>query len=109
VGRAIDERLATLLISWALRNAVQLRKPDTNGRLHHGTRCSQHTSNDPQQTLKTPNITCSMSRTSCCYGNPVTERCFWLLKHEWTKFESFDNITQAMLSRLKNIKGINFR
>ena len=50
-----------------------------------------------------------MSRTSCYYGNPVMERCFWLLKHEWTKFESFDNITQAMLSRLKNIKGINFR
>lgn len=95
VGWAISESLATPLVSSALRNAVELRKPDTSGLLHHSDRGSQYTSDDYQQTLKTLNMTCSMSRTGCCYDNAVMERFFWSLKHEWTKFESFDNITQA--------------
>ncbi len=98
VGWAISESLATPLVSSALRNAVELRKPDTNGLLHHSDRGSQYTSDDYQQTLKTLNMTCSMSRTGCCYDNAVMERFFWSLKHEWTKFESFDNICDARLS-----------
>ena len=41
------------------------------------------------------NITCSMSRTGCCYDNAVMERFFWSLKHEWTNFESFADIKKA--------------
>jgi len=63
VGRAISDRFATPLISPALRNAVELRKPDQNGLLHHSNRGSQYTSDDYRQTLKTLNMTCSMSRT----------------------------------------------
>lgn len=66
VGWAISESLATPLVRSALRNAVESRKPDTNGLLHHSDRGSQDTSDDYQQTLKTLNMTCSMSRTCCC-------------------------------------------
>ena len=104
VGWAISESLATPLVSSALRNAVELRKPGTNGLLHHSDRGSQYTSDDYQQTLKTLNMTCSMSRTGCCYDNAVMERFFWSLKHEWTKFESFDDITQARRSVFEYIE-----
>jgi transposase InsO family protein len=39
------------------------------------------------------NMTCLMSRTGCCYDNTIMERLLWSFKHEWTKFESIDNIT----------------
>jgi putative transposase len=91
------ESLATPLVSSSLRNAVESRKPDTKGLVHHSDRGSQYTSDENQQTLRTLNMTCSMSRTGCCYDNAVMERFFWLLKHEWTKFETFDNIDQARL------------
>ena len=48
VGWAISDSLATPLVSSTLRNAVQLRKPDTNGLLHHSDRDSQYTSDDCQ-------------------------------------------------------------
>jgi len=104
VGWEISESLATPLVSSALRNAVESRKPDTNGLLHHSDRGSQDTSDDYQQTLKTLNMTCSMSRTGCCYDNAVMERFFWSLKHEWTKFESFDTIADARLSVFQYIE-----
>jgi putative transposase len=103
-GWAISESLATPLVSSALRNAVELRKPDTNGLLHHSDRGSQYTSDDYQQTLRTLNMTCSMSRTGCCYDNAVMERFFWSLKHEWTKFQTFDDIIQARLSVFQYIE-----
>ena len=95
VGWSISESLATPLVSTTLRNAIEARKPDTKSLLHHSDRGSQYTSDDYQKTLRTLNITCSMSRTGCCYDNAVMERFFWSLKHEWTKFEHFADINQA--------------
>ena len=63
-----------------------------------------HLRPDYQQTLKTLSMTCSMSRTGCCYDNAVMERFFWSLKHEWTKFESFDTIADARLSVFQYIE-----
>ena len=45
-----------------------------------------------------------MSRTGCCYDNAVVERFFWSLKHEWTKFEEFENLDDARLSVFKYIE-----
>jgi putative transposase len=45
-----------------------------------------------------------MSRTGCCYDNAVMERFFWSLKHEWTKFESFENMEQARTSVFQYIE-----
>ena len=98
VGWSISESLATPLVSTALRHAIEARRPDTTSLLHHSDRGSQYTSDDYQQTLRTLNITCSMSRTGCCYDNAVMVRFFWSLKHEWTKFETFADINQTRSS-----------
>jgi len=95
VGWSISDSLATPLVSDALRKAIESRKPDTNQLLHHSDRGCQYTSDEYQRVLKTLNITCSMSRTGCCYDNAVMERFFWSLKHEWTNFEDFADINQV--------------
>ena len=104
VGWSISESLATPLVSTTLRNAIEARRPDTKSLLHHSDRGSQYTSDDYQQTLRTLNITCSMSRTGCCYDNAVMERFFWSLKHEWSKFEDFADINQARRSVFQYIE-----
>lgn len=104
VGWSISENLATPLVSTTLRNAIEARRPDTKSLLHHSDRGSQYTSDDYQQTLRTLNITCSMSHTGCCYDNAVMERFFWSLKHEWTKFEDFADINQARRSVFQYIE-----
>ena len=104
VGWSISDSLATPLVSAALRNAIEARRPDTTSLLHHSDRGSQYTSDDYQHTLRTLNITCSMSRTGCCYDNAVMERFFWSLKHEWTKFEDFADINQTRTSVFQYIE-----
>ena len=104
VGWSISESLATPLVSDALRKAIESRNPNTNELLHHSDRGCQYTSDEYQRTLRTMNITCSMSRTGCCYDNAVMERFFWSLKHEWTKFEDFDDLKEARLSVFQYIE-----
>ena len=104
VGWELSDSLATPLISGALRDAIEKRSPETSGLLIHSDRGCQYTSDEYQSQLKTMNITCSMSRTGCCYDNAVMERFFWSLKNEWTKFESFEDIDQARESVFKYIE-----
>jgi len=85
VGWAIKDSLATDLVSQALRQAIELRRPP-QGLLHHSDRGCQYTSDAYQQTLRTLGINCSMSRRGNCYDNAAMERFFWSLKHEWTNY-----------------------
>lgn len=114
VGWSIGDSLATDLVSDALRNAIENRrptpaprKPDGAGSdtelLHHSDRGCQYTSDAYQKTLRTLGITCSMSRTGCCYDNAAMERFFWSLKHEWTKHEHYADLDHARLSVFKYI------
>lgn len=104
VGWELSESLATPLVSSALRAAIENRKPETSELLLHSDRGCQYTSDEYQRQLKTMNIACSMSRTGCCYDNAVMERFFWSLKHEWTKFETFQGIEQARASVFQYIE-----
>lgn len=104
IGWSISESLATPLVTDALRKAIENRKPQSDQLLHHSDRGCQYTSDTYQRTLKTMNITCSMSRTGCCYDNAVMERFFWSLKHEWTKFETYADINEARLSVFRYIE-----
>lgn len=97
VGWSISTSLATQLVSDALRQAIEQRRPNRGELLHHSDRGCQYTSFEYQQILKTLGITCSMSRVGCCYDNAVMERFFWSLKHEWTKHASYSDITEARL------------
>ena len=104
VGWSIGTSLATELVSEALRNAIERRRPDGKRLLHHSDRGSQYTSDAYQQTLRLLGIGCSMSRRGCCYDNAVMERFFWSLKHEWTNHEQFANLEEARLSVFKYIE-----
>jgi putative transposase len=103
VGWAMSDRLTTPLVTDALQQAIEQRKPVGASLLHHSDRGCQYTSDAFQQLLKTMEITCSMSRTGCCYDNAVAERFFWSLKHEWTKFETYDDLESARWSVFKYI------
>ena len=105
IGWSLSESLATPLVSDALRKAIESRRPQGDQLLHHSDRGCQYTSDHYQQVLRTMNITCSMSRTGCCYDNAVMERFFWSLKHEWTKFDSFADIEDARLSVFQYIEA----
>jgi len=104
VGWSIGDSLATTLVSDALREAIESRRPDTKQLLHHSDRGCQYTSAAYQKTLNTLGITCSMSRTGCCYDNAVMERFFWSLKHEWTKHETFADLKEAHWSVFRYIE-----
>ena len=104
VGWSIGASLATELVSDALRNAIERRRPDGKRLLHHSDRGSQYTSDAYQQTLKRLGITCSMSHRGCCYDNAVMKRFFWSLKYEWTNHERFANLEEARLSVFKYIE-----
>jgi putative transposase len=104
VGWSIGDSLATSLVSDALRDAVEKRKPERGRLLHHSDRGCQYTSDAYQKTLKTLGVECSMSRTGNCYDNAVAERFFWSLKHEWTNYEQFANLEDARLSVFKYIE-----
>lgn len=104
VGWSLSESLATPLVSEALKKAIESRRPNTEQLLHHSDRGCQYTSDEYQRVLKTMKITCSMSRTGCCYDNAVMERFFWSLKHEWTKFEDFTDIKAARQSVFRYIE-----
>jgi putative transposase len=104
VGWALGNSLATELVSAALRQAVESRRPVGQHLLHHSDRGCQYTSDAYQQTLRMLGIQCSMSRTGCCYDNAVMERFFWSLKHEWTNHERFHNLEDAHLSVFRYIE-----
>ena len=104
VGWKMGDRLTTPLVTGALKNAIEIRKPKTQGLIHHSDGGCQYTSDVFQQIMRTTEITCSMSRTGCCYDNAVVERFFWSLKHEWTKFEKFEDLGQARTSVFKYIE-----
>lgn len=105
VGWAIDTTLATTLVSSALRQAIEARRPQGHELLHHSDRGCQYTSEAYRQTLKTLGIECSMSRTGSCYDNAAMERFFWSLKHEWTEHQSYDNLAEARLSVFKYVEA----
>jgi putative transposase len=104
VGWSMHDNLATELVSDALRQAIEARRPDGQQLLHHSDRGCQYTSQAYQQNLKTLSIQCSMSRTGSCYDNAAMERFFWSLKHEWTNHESFEDLSDARLSVFKYIE-----
>lgn len=104
VGWDISDSLATSLVSGALRQAVESRRPERQKLLHHSDRGCQYTSDAYQVSLKTLGIQCSMSRVGCCYDNAVMERFFWSLKHEWTNRAEFADIEEARLSVFQYIE-----
>lgn len=104
IGWQLGDSLATPLVSGALRQAIESRRPQPGQLLHHSDRGCQYTSDDYQKTLHTLGIECSMSRVGNCYDNAVAERFFWSLKHEWTKHYQYADLESTRLSVFKYIE-----
>jgi len=106
VGWSLNDLLATELVSDALHDAIEKRCPNIigEGLLHHSDRGCQYTSDAYQNTLKTLGITCSMSRTGCCYDNAAMERFFWSLKQEWTNHHTYADLADARSSVFQYIE-----
>ncbi len=104
IGWQISNRLTTPIVTAAMKQAIESRRPESGTLLHHSDRGCQYTSEAFQSILQTMNIACSMSRTGCCYDNAVVERFFWSLKHEWTKHRDYANLEEARLSVFQYIE-----
>ena len=104
VGWSISDSLETQLVSKALLNAIESRRPDTTQLLHHSDRGCQYTSDEYRGMLNRLGITVSMSHVGYCYDNAVMERFFWSLKHEWTNHYEYTDLQDARLSVFKYIE-----
>ena len=81
VGWALSASLSTELPLAALRNALMVRKPESE-LLHHSDRGCQYTSAEYRAELAKAGITVSMSRRGNCWDNAVAESFFSSLKSE---------------------------
>lgn len=81
VGWSVDTTLSTRLPLWALKAAIQKRRPDA-GLLHHSDRGCQYTSDEYRAALCALDISVSMSRKGNCWDNAVAESFFSTLKLE---------------------------
>lgn len=104
VGWKVSDQLTTPIVTAALRKAIESRRPERGTLIHHSDRGCQYTSDAFQKILRTMGITCSMSRTGCCYDNAVMERFFWSLKQEWTRHRQYENLEEARMSVFQYIE-----
>lgn len=83
VGWAVQERMTSKLIEYALLMALWRRKPK-RGLIFHSDRGSQYASLSFQDLLKMYCIISSMSRKGNCWDNAVAESFFKTIKMELT-------------------------
>ncbi len=81
IGHATSSRLATELVTRALKHALGTRRPHP-GLLHHSDRGSQYTSEAHLALLRDNGAYASMSRRGECHDNAVAESFFPTLKTE---------------------------
>jgi transposase InsO family protein len=88
VGWAMQARMTDDLVIYALRMAVDHRKP-AGALIHHSDQGSQYASESFRGALKESRIVPSMSRKGNCYDNAVVESFFKSLKAELCKENRF--------------------
>lgn len=81
VGWAMDDHMATTLVTRALHMALARRRPAA-GLLHHSDRGGQYAAHDYRALLAAHHIEASMSRAGNCYDNAMQESFFATLKTE---------------------------
>ncbi len=81
VGWALRKRMPKELVLDALKQAVEIRRPQA-GLIFHSDRGSQYASKKVQKYLIANHMKQSMSRKGDCYDNAITESFFKTLKTE---------------------------
>ncbi len=73
--------------------------------LNHGDPNWQYASEKFQKVLKNLQITCSLSRASCCYRDAVAERLTWSLKNESPELKHVAELIKTFLSVFRYTKS----
>ena len=94
VGWAVREDLSTSLVTDALQDALDRRRPGAD-LLHHSDRGSQYASDAYRKLLTDHRIRCSMSRRGNCWDNAAMERCMGTYKHEWVKGTIYEGLNDV--------------
>lgn len=97
VGLSTGISLTASLVERVIRMALCRRNPE-KGIIFHSDRGSQYTSSLVRERLRKSGTVQSMSSTSNCYANAVTESFFHTLKTEWTGWENYQTIEEAKRS-----------
>ena len=95
VGYAMADHLRQSLVSHALEQALQTRRPKP-GLLCHSDRGSQYCARDYQQRLRQHGLQPSMSRRGNCYDNAPIESFWGTLKTELVHQNRFETRQQAI-------------
>lgn len=103
IGLAMNDTLHTPLVTQALKQALQRRRPNESLQ-HHSDRGCQYTSEAFQRLLDAHGIVCSMSGTGNCYDNAVAESFFHTLKTECVNFDRYETREQAKESIFEYIE-----
>ena len=91
-GWNLDASLAAPLVVEAFQRAVKSWSAPV---LHHSDRGVQYAAQDFRNTLKSYNVTPSMSRKGCCYDNAAMESFFATLKTECFQNHIPKNLAEA--------------
>ena len=95
VGYAMADHLRQSLVTQALEQALQTRRPPP-GLICHSDRGSQYCASDYQQRLRQRGLQSSMSRRGNCYDNAPIESFWGTLKTELVHQNRFETRQQAI-------------
>ena len=94
VGHAMDARMTTNVVGYALMKALATKRP-APGLIHHSDRGSQYCAHDYQAQLRQFGLRASMSRRGNCYDNAPMESFWGTLKNELVHHRRYETREQA--------------
>ncbi|MBS0182810.1 MAG: IS3 family transposase [Nitrospira sp.] len=94
VGHAMDARMTTNLVGWALMKALDTKRP-APGLIHHSDCGSQYCAHAYQAKLTQFGLRASMSRRGNCYDNAPMESFWGTLKNELVHHRRYETREQA--------------
>ena len=112
IGYAISDRLDTDLAMYALRRAIDSRRPG-EGVIHHSDQGVQYASREYTDELRKHSFQISMARKGNPYDNAMMESFFKTLKHEEVYLYEYDTIDDVnarvshFIEQVYNVKRLH--
>ena len=112
IGYAISDRLDTDLAMYALRMAIDSRRPG-EGIIHHSDQGVQYASHEYTDELRKHSFQISMARKGNPYDNAMMESFFKTLKHEEVYLYEYDTIDDVnarvshFIEQVYNVKRLH--
>ena len=112
IGYAISDRLDTDLAMYALRMAIDSRRPG-EGVIHHSDQGVQYASHEYTDELRKHSFQISMARKGNPYDNAMMESFFKTLKHEEVYLYEYDTIDDVnsrvshFIEQVYNVKRLH--